>query len=495
MPACARIVAEEHAHLVVDQDDVILGRDGEVLHALGVYDPGRGDPVRYRLAAERAYAVVDGRHGVLRDERGRPLVLHGAEQAALEGLALLRLRDRRQVDVVATVLVEFDDRAAIRHHSEFLVVGKPRRGGHEVPVGVLVRLAVGVGAVKRIEPPHDFPAVGESVAVGVAVDRACANEHLLVVGETVVVEVARPDGTGGAGQLVGLASVHQRIERGDDVVGGDRDEVLNVGQVEPLAGHTALPDQVAGVVVLGIADLRPVPEPVLVAVGEIIAVGVGLGRVGRTLGRPAVLPIGAVGELEVSCGGRQVCGEEGVDVVIAHVLEAILRNRVTVAVVNALPEHPCALLVGRVVGSGVGTVRVGIAGVEASAEAAEFVEHVERSALRGPGAGHVRRQRVAALVSARQVVLVFIEAHDVVQVVAGELSGFRVVDAEAVCDYHAVGDAVLVDVAAVVERTPFLREDSLDVRLGEAAVLLVHGLRRERHDARRRPGAGLLRGD
>ena len=143
-------------------------------------------------------------------------------------------------------------------------------GGHEIAIRVLFGIR---GNLERIQPAHHLPEVVHAVAVGVPVDGIGAHGEFLEVGEAVVVGVARGDV---------VAGHNRRVERLHDVFGRKRIALGDVVQRELLARH------LHPFSVINRADGGPIPEVVLVAVGQTVAVGVPKRRVRALLGDPAV---------------------------------------------------------------------------------------------------------------------------------------------------------------------------------------------------------------
>ena len=228
-----------------------------------------------------------------------------------------------------------------------------------------------------------------------------------------------------------------------------------------------------------------IPDIILVAVGDSVAVGVSQRRVGRVLGRPEE-PRGLVRRLTPVL---RAPGDE------AEVLElgkgrAVVLARIGVAALRRSVAHA-------------GERRTV---VEVVVPAADLAPRVERHAGRDPVGGRtgdelgvLHRQR------GRQVVVVGVEVLEFGEVVAG----YRAVvaeDAEAAVELHVgVGDLVGVDVAEVVGSVVFAREDGLhlDRRIGRVVGVFSIG-RQGRVEALRRrgiarrvdqldlPGAGFL---
>ena len=177
---------------------------------------------------------------------------------------------------VVAVRVRRDGPEVARRRLEDRVGGRRVAVGHEV--AVVVGLAVGRIVVRRrlqrIEVVQHLVEVAQTVAVGVPVDRTRADQHFLEIEEAVVVRV-----------LLGRLPVGVRVvDRGD--VGG-RDDVVgafDVGEVEPRAG-----DRRASAGRVDAADGRRVPQRVFIAVGQAVAVGVVARRIGAVLDREAPL--------------------------------------------------------------------------------------------------------------------------------------------------------------------------------------------------------------
>ena len=453
----ARVEAEEPIDLLVDETD------GVVVGDLGVFGQDHLDGLESVVVAVEAVGgggdlvAVEGAEARVERGMGRQKRAHEGLRAGAEDAVA------RRVDVVVGGevvvrggLVDGDDDDA--GAGDYVIAGEldeVLRVGHVVVVRV--DLAVRIG--ERVETESEFPTVGHAVAVRIAIEGAGADEVFLVVGEAVVIGIARD-----------AAAVDERIVCFGDRVGRDFLRAFEVVEVEALAGDAALP---LAALFVRIADVRAVPDPVFIAVGEAVAVGVGLDGVGGTLRRPAAGAGVERGEVfrrereDVRRGNDGAfvvgLGDAGVEDVRdrrdGHILELVGR-------LEALPLHVGGHFIRRVVGVGVGAVGVQIAGVETGTEAADFVVGVECAALVGPAVGDAGVEAVAGDFIERQVVVVGIGVGEV-----GDVGRAVERDAEVVVEEAAVGDAVLVDVAAVVERTPFLGEDGVDDGLAVDAVL------------------------
>ena len=165
---------------------------------------------------------------------------------------------------------EAEGRLAVPEHvvevvvEECVAVAVAARRVHHVAVGVLGRVARGVG----IEREEDLPAVGQAVDVGVPVHRVGAEEVLLVVGEAVAVEV---------GDTVPLAGVDPEGAEDRGKVGialplvvpepDDRVHRVELGE-QPALGEEAVQGAVArGERGVAVADER------LEVVGEVVVAG------------------------------------------------------------------------------------------------------------------------------------------------------------------------------------------------------------------------------
>ena len=306
--------------------------------------------------------------------------------------------------------------------------------GHVVAVVIAVavgRRVVGAG-LERIEAGcvSDFPEVAQSVAIGVPKDRAGALDVFFVIGQAVTVEVAR----------IGLGVAREeRIEGFGDIF--PRDEgafIFRMLQIELAAGEA-----LELVVAVDVAHIRIVPEIIFVAVRQAVFIGVVRGGIGGTLGAP--------------------CGQH------SGTAQGIPRS------------HFQRAVVGRSIGNDIGqphiggdASHVGGAVVEAVAITADFQLGGEGVDRLGPPAGKPREEFLIGILVGRQVVLVLVIGGEIGEVVHGIERAVRV-DAEAVLHDGHIGDAVLVDIAAVVGGAPFLGEDGFQHGLHIAAVIGLGG--------------------
>ena len=364
--------------------------------------------------------------------------------------------DRLIADVEALAEVGVEDRVPFHlavsiedaDYGEFL--------DHQLGLGV----AVGVGGHevgdKRVGfGDEHLVAVGQAVAVGVEVDRIGAVLELDEVVEAVAV-----------GVNVGEQVVwHVGVVDAFDFLG------RNHRRLGWVLGVVAAADQAAVLaVVVDVADMGTVPDVVLVAVGNLVVVGVGQRRVSRVLGRPEeprslvrrVMPVLRTPSEEAHVLER---GEGGVGVFL----------RIGVAALGRGVEHA---------GDG-GAV------VEVVVPAADLAPRVERHAARHP-VGRVAGDELRVLHRLRrgQVVLVDIEVVKPAEVVAGERAAV-VEDAEAgVATDVDVGDGVEVEVAEVVGGVVLARKDRLHLDGRISAVVVGVGGRQHRVEWLGRRGAG-----
>ena len=448
VPARARIEAERVTHLVVDEHVAGFRIDGRSRRHLDVARRNRiGVDHREAVAFRLAALGVD----VSRQAVGQ------VDRIALAVNRLLRLEGEALDHDVADHLLRFGVPVAARdeaqeHLHRRAVLFHDARGavGREVGHVVAVRVA-GLRAVQRIEAHHDFPAVAHVVAVRIPVGRVRAEDELLEIGQAVVIEV-------GVVREPVLGKRLARIEARLDVGGGNLVALEDVVHVEALVDVLLARTRIRRRGARRVPDVGGVPEEVLPAVRQAVTVRVGHRRVHAA---------GLAGRLRGPL--LEVRGARVEDV----------RPRV---------GFPRRLLV--LVEVDVGRREVGR--VEAGREATELETRREGQADRRIAAA--RRDAEGHAVSiARQAageeVLVGVAAREVAQVVRHDHVLARVVAhrqrnqvaAVPVRHRERIRHAVLVDVAEVVGRHPFLREDRLDLRVDVAAVLRLLG--RELHDA------------
>ena len=321
-PGRARVKPELRVDLVMDEAQGLVRFKGDErqlgnVNLLRVERLGRGDAdVTFYPPSEfpaRFAQITDGLVLAIRTAADGRIVgflvavaVHGdggdAGEAALLRI-ISRIISRNRVVVVLIIILAIALIAALElaedafpvggqgvKHGRTICRGKlgdgvrllSREGRHVVAVEV--RLPLGrIGRLQGVLAAHDLPEVAHAVAVGVPVHGVCAEGKFLEVRQAVVVRVALREVVLAAGRR------HGGVERGGDVVRGDRHALRDVRELELLA-LKALPLAL----VIDPADCCPIPEEVLEAVREAIAVRIVHRRVGAVLGNPGVLLVQAL---------------------------------------------------------------------------------------------------------------------------------------------------------------------------------------------------------
>ena len=312
---------------------------------------------------------------------------------------------------------------------------------HVVAVGVAV-LPRGVG-LEGIRAAHDLESVGDAVAVGIPVDGIGAEPVFDEVFHAVAVGIRR----------VGPVALAVRVEERGYGLGIDLLGLRDVARPEAVA------------LARRAHHVRGIPEVVFIAVGEIVAVGIDLRRVGRVFRRPDAL-------LE---DNLEFCRLVGVCVARLD-FGAERRDRVRYSRVPVGLDGLEIALEGAALG--VAQVHVGDAlDVEAAVVAADFICRVERHRHRRPGVAGTRKRDCGGRRGGEKV-SVFVEVRDIGKIVACQCGRRLVVYAQAVLGNEAVGYAVLVDVAHVVAGTELVGEYRLEHDLGIGLALKQLGRQR-----------------
>ena len=317
---------------------------------------------------------------------------------------------------------------------------------------VLERMADKVLALAHVTAAqHDFVAVRQSVAIGVVVEGIRADLEFDEVGEAVVVRVGLGE------ELVLDVRVVERL----DLVGRDLKRLARVARVVPAARHApvGIRGRAFGVIRrFHEADVRPVPDVILVAVRQPVAVGVFLRRVGRVLRGPE-LPVRLDCRIQLAVAAAPVL-ERNVFKLRERRLLVVLRIRVADVALDALHAEELRSV------------------VEVGVVAADLHVGRERAAAHHPRLRQARdERRIFRVHRVREVVLVVVVVQQRREVVARDLAGL-VEDTHAEPVDEDIRDAVLVDVAHVVGGQVLLGEHGLDERIVIRAVVQL--VRRQR---------------
>ena len=253
-----------------------------------------------------------------------------------------------------------------------------------------------------------------------------------------------------------------RVEFRYNLIRVDRLRILNIREVKPLAGNRPIIIK---------ADRRRIPVVVFIAVGDLVAIGIQLGRIGAVLDGEA--PCGGIGLLVANPRLTNAVLRIGAHVIVGHDIGVVVGAPGQMGVSRYIAVE--GLDLGRTQVE-VGNPDVAIcyrehAHVETLVEAAELKRRRERLAARIP-TGSGRDRAAGQLVIGRQIVPIFIYRGTLAKFAAiAVYINKRFAGRPDLGNREVVGQAVIVDIAHVIGGVVFPREDGLDNSIGVLSAL------------------------